>query len=558
LSQAAPFLRSTSAVAGTIPRRMRERAPIGLLALALIASGGLLLSLASNLTFVGDGWELLAGRPDWTAGTFLRPFNEHPILLLALAYKVLLALFGMESALPYYLVSISLFLGSAVLLFVYTRRRVGDWAALAFAVLVLFMGAAYEDLLWEFQMCFFGSMAAGLGALLALDREDCVGDRIACLLLVVANASSSLGVPFIFAAVTKVALGPRPLRRRAYVVLVPLALYAIWWLSTGHSAGHRIGLGDIPDFPGYIFDAAAAGIASLLGQQPIAGDGGPPLLAQVLALLLTLVLVYRLYRERRLSPGLVVALVLVFSFWGLLAIDRGPQRFSSRFQYPSAVFLLIVVAEALRGQRLPRWAIPVLGVVVAAAVIGGVSLLQQGYSNVWRPTGDNTKASLAAIGIAGDNADPRYHIAFVPSIYLKVAKYRKAEREHGSPAFSEAQLLEAEESQKQVADATLAAAIRLRLRPAGSVRRLLDCRPIRPAGDWYAEGSLARTGNFEIENRGEEDAVVMIGRFAQTATAQLGLLPARSSRSLRLPKDGSTRPWRLSVRGAPVRVCAIR
>src|SRR4051794_17828683 len=80
----------TSALAGTIPRRMRERAPIGLLALALVTSGALLLSYASNLTFVGDGWELLAGRPDWAAGTFFRPFNEHPIMLVALVYKVLL------------------------------------------------------------------------------------------------------------------------------------------------------------------------------------------------------------------------------------------------------------------------------------------------------------------------------------------------------------------------------------------------------------------------------------------------------------------------------------
>ncbi|HET9198608.1 MAG TPA: hypothetical protein VFN92_10190 [Solirubrobacterales bacterium] len=536
---------------------MRERAPIGLLALALVASGALLLTLASNLTFVSDGWELLAGRPDWTAGTFLRPFNEHPIMLLALVYKVLLALFGMESALPFYLVSISLFLGSAVLLFVYMRRRVGPWGALAGAVLVLFMGAAWEDLLWEFQMCFFGSMAAGLGALLALDREDDAGDRLACLLLVIANASSSLGVPFIFAVTAKLALGPRPIRwRRAYVVLLPLGLYAIWWLGTGHAAGHRIGPGDIPDFPRYMFDAAAAGIASLLGQQPIAGDGGPPPLAQLLALLLTAVLAYRIYRERRLSPGLIVALVLVFSFWGLLAIDRGPQRFSSRFQYPSAVFLLIVAAEALRGQRFPRWAVSVLAVVVVAAVVGGISLLDQGYE-FRKSTSQSTKASLAAIEIAGANADPLYRIAFVPSIYLKVQKYRKAAREHGTPAFSEAELMAAPESQRQVADITLAAATRLRLEPARHSDRAGRCRQIRPAGDGSAEGPLAPTGRFAIDNRGEEQAILALGRFARTGSAQLGVLPGGASRSLYLPRDRSSRPWRLDARGATIRVCAI-
>jgi hypothetical protein len=536
---------------------MRQRAPIGLLVVAMAASGALLLSLASNLIFIGDGWELLAGRPDWTAGTFLRPFNEHPIMLLALVYKVLLALFGMESALPFYVVSISLFLLSAALLFVYMRRRVGDWAALGGVVLVLFLGAAFEDLLWEFQMCFFASMAAGLGALLALDREDDFGDGIACLLLVVANASSSLGVPFIFAVAAKIALGSKPWRRRVYVVLVPLVLYVVWWLSTGHSAGHRIGPGDVPDFPGYVFDAAAAGLASLLGQQPIDANGRPPVLVQVLAVLLTVALLYRVRREGRLSPGLIVALVLVFSFWGLLALDRGPQRFSSRFQYPSAVFLLIVFAEAMRGLRLPRWTYPVFAVVVAAAVIGGISLLRQGYSNVWKPTGGKTRASLTAIQIAGENADPLYRIPFVPSIYLKVQKYRGAERKHGTPAYTESELLAAEESERQAADITLAAATRLQLRSVAAARQASRCRQVRPKGDWYAEGRLGRAGEFTIENRGGEEASLMLGRFARTSTAQLGLLGSGETRSLRLPPDRSAVSWRLGVRGAPVRVCEI-
>src|SRR5215218_261176 len=137
---------------------MGRRAPIGLLVVALAASATLLLSLTSRLTFVGDPWELLAGRPDWSFDTFLKPFNEHPIVIPALIYKLLLTLFGMESALPFYIVSISLFLLCAILLFLFLRRRIGDWGALAAALVVLFLGAAYEDLLWEFQMGFFGSM----------------------------------------------------------------------------------------------------------------------------------------------------------------------------------------------------------------------------------------------------------------------------------------------------------------------------------------------------------------------------------------------------------------
>ena len=368
----------SSACAGTIARRMGQRAPIALLAVALSTSAALLFSFASDLIFVGDSWELLVRRPDWTVGTFLEPFNEHAIVIPALVYKVLLALFGMDSALPFYAVSISLFLLCAALMFVYMRRRVGGWAALAGAVLLLFMGAAYEDLLWEFQMCFFGSIAAGVGALLALDRKDRLGDRLASGLLVVSLAFSSLGAPFVFATIASIWLGRRPRRRRAYVPLVPLVLYGIWWLGSGHSAGNEIGLADIPDLPLYVFDAAAAGIASLLGQQPIEGNGGPPALAQALTITLSACLVYWIGRRRGLPPGLIVALVLTFSFWGLLALDRGPQRFSSRFQYPSGVFLLIIAAEALRGQRLPRPTGFAVAAITAAAVVGGISLLRAG------------------------------------------------------------------------------------------------------------------------------------------------------------------------------------
>jgi hypothetical protein len=131
-------------------RRMRQRAPILLLAVAMAASAALLVSYTSHLTFLGDSWELLVRRPGWSLDTFFEPFNEHPVILPALIYKTLLAVFGMESALPFHVVAIALFLLCALLVFIYMRRRVGDWLALCGAVLLLFMGAAHEDLLWEF------------------------------------------------------------------------------------------------------------------------------------------------------------------------------------------------------------------------------------------------------------------------------------------------------------------------------------------------------------------------------------------------------------------------
>jgi hypothetical protein len=537
---------------------MSQRAPTALLVVALVASAALLFSYVSDLIFIGDSWEFLAGRPDWSASTFLEPFNEHAVLITAFIFKLLLALFGMDSALPFYAVSIALFLLCAVLMFVYMRRRVGDWLALCGAVLLLFMGAAFEDLLWEFQMCFFGSIAAGLGAFLALDREDRAGDRLACLLLLVSTAFSSLGVPFVVATMARVWLDPSQRRKRAYVPLLPLALYLAWWVGSGHSAGSEVGPGDIPDLPGYVFEAGAAGIAALLGQQPVDGDGKPPLLAQVLVVVLGSSLIYWLGRRRQLPPGLIVALVLTFSFWGLLALDRGPQRFSSRFQYPSGVFLLIIVAEALRGVRLPRGATLAVAVITAAAVVGGVSLLEQGYRVRWQVASANIRATLAAIELAGPSAQPSYEIHFPPSIDLPVRTYREARQKHGTPAFSEAELISAKETDRRLADRTLVGALGLGLLAPADASEPVRCRQITPPPDAQSEASLPSAGGFEVTNLTNETVTVRVGRFSDEAPARVGELGARARASLHLPADRSERAWRLGIKGGPVRLCAVR
>jgi hypothetical protein len=536
---------------------MRQRAPILLLAVALVASGALLFSYTSHLTFLGDSWELLVRRPGWSLDTFFEPFNEHAVVLPALIYKTLLAVFGLESAVPFHLVAIALFLLCAVLVFVYMRRRVGDWLALCGAVLLLFMGAAHEDLLWEFQMCFFGSIASGLGALLALDRADRVGDWAASILLVVAIAFSTLGVPFLLAAATKVALGPHPRGRRAFVPLLPLALYAVWWLTSGHPSGNQIALSDIPDLPGYVFDAASAGIASLLGRQPLEADDRPPALAQLFTVVLGAALVYWLGRKRSISSGLIVALVLTFSFWGLLALDRGPLRFSSRFQYPSGVFLLLVATEALRGYRLPRGAAFAVAVIVAAAVAGGISQLDDGYSTRWKPTSDTIRVTLAAVDVAGADAQPTYEIGLPPSISVSVGRYRRTLRDFGTPAYSEAQLLDSAEADRRSADQVFAGSSGAQLR-ADRPGRHSACRKLDPGPRDGIETALPPSGWFQITNLTDDEVIVEGGRFAPGASAFLGGLSAGASGSIDLSAGNSDRDWQLGIDGGPVRLCAIR
>ena len=131
--------------------------------------------------------------------------------------------------------STAAFIASVVLLYVYLRRRIEDWLALGAVLPLLFMGTAYEDLLTPFQIGYFGSMAFGLGALLAIERRDDRGDAGACLLLVASLSFSSLGIAFAIGAAVAIGSTAGP-ARRSYVVAVPVLLYALWYAGWGHEA----------------------------------------------------------------------------------------------------------------------------------------------------------------------------------------------------------------------------------------------------------------------------------------------------------------------------------
>ena len=200
-----------------------------LLALAIACSTAFILERSSRLTFIYDDWDLLVNRQSWSPGSFLDPYNEHIVLGPVIVFKFLVTTFGMNSAVPFRMAGLLLFMASAVLLFLWLRRRVGDWGALIGACLIVFLGASFENLLWPVQVAYFGSVAGGLGMLIALDRDDRLGDRVACGLLIVSMAFSSLGFAFLAGAIVELGLNRRSKLERLYVIALPAALTFLWW-----------------------------------------------------------------------------------------------------------------------------------------------------------------------------------------------------------------------------------------------------------------------------------------------------------------------------------------
>jgi hypothetical protein len=530
------------------------------LGVAVIAAAVWLLSLDSHLTFIADDWELLVKRHGWGTDYFFDPYHENIVVGPAIVYKLLLVVFGMGSALPYFVVSIGLFLASAVLLFIFLRRRVGDWPALVAAVLILFLGAAFEDLLWAFQIGYFGSMVAGLGMLLALDREDDRSDAIACALLAVSLAFSSLGLTFVVGAAVAIATGRGSRARRAYVALLPFALYGLWWVGWGHTAESNFSADNVAKLPEFVYNAAAAGIVSLLGLAT--GDGSEPnqphlIWGQLLLVPLIAGVGWRVYRERAVPRGLAIAFALAVFFWVSAALVQNADRLptSSRYQYGSAIFLLLIAAETLRGIRIPRLAVGVAALVAAFSLSGGIPLAEREYEERWRPAGESLRSTLAAVDIAGGSSEPGYRIAFAPSPVATADRYLDAKASYGTPAYSPSELEQRPAAEKESADLTLAQALGLALSEPAPGDRTIACEALQAS----AEGGTGITllqGGFTLANEASGDVEVMLSRFAEGFPVSLGPLPPGVKTALRIPLDGSDRPWALGLRGeGPVRLC---
>lgn len=529
------------------------------LAAAVVISGALLLSLDSQLTFIADDWELLVARKGLSAGTVFEPFHENIMVGPAIVYKLLLGIFGMSSALPFYVVSISLFLASAVLLFLYLRARIGDWLAFLGALLILFLGAAFEDLLWAFQLGYFASAAAGMGMLLALDREDERGDWIACGLLVVSLAFSSLGLVFLLGAIVDLVLGRRPRLRRISVVLLPAALFAFWWLGWGREAESHLSGENLTHLLSYVYDAAAAGLTSLMGLAT--GDGTSPdqphlIWGKLLVGLVVGLVGLRIYRDKGISRGLAIALVMALAFWVLAGLNRSEERFptSSRYQYPSALFLLLVIGESLRGLRVPRATLVLATAGVVAAAVGGVSLMEREHEDRWRPAAEAVRSSLAAVELAGPSADPAFPVTFPPNPTVPAVRYLDAAHAHGSPAYSEAELIGRPEPKRAAADLTMAQALGLALvTPHAEDAR---CQSLAASAGGETGLTLLH-GGFSLEDQSGEPVEVVLRRFAEDGfSVSLGLLESGQKTALTIPPDASEKPWQLGLQGSgQVRLC---
>jgi hypothetical protein len=543
--------------------QLSRNAALFLLAVAMAAAAAVLIGYGSQLTFFQDSWEFLMNRRDFTVDSLFAPHNEHIVLAPVLIELVSLRLFGMESVTPELVVLVALLLGAAACFFVYVRRRLGPWPALFAATLLLFLGPAWQDLLWPFQIGFAGSACFGLAALLVLEDEERRRDLLACILLTIAIAFSSLGIPFAVAAAVQILLGRREHGlRRLYVVAVALLLYGAWYAGWGHTAPNQLSADNVLDSPGYVGEGIVASLDALLALGTIADETvgrskwGLPLLIALLALV-----VYGQFRRPGFPRGLWPVLAAAATFWFLAGFNAIPGRepYSSRYLYIGAFFLLLIAANLLQGVRFNRWGLVVAGALTVVVVGFNLVPLREGR-DFFEKEATLTRADLAAIEIASRTVEPSF--ALTPEVSgtfflneIEAGEYLQAVREYGSPAYSPAQLPEAPEAGRRQADLVLANALPLGietdLAPSPASGRCVEMKP----GD-EEDLSLA-PGETTIHFPAGEEGSVRLRRFASGEyPLRAEELAGGSTARLFIPPDRSRQPWRLQVEPAQgTRVC---
>lgn len=542
---------------------LRRRPWLLLLVALFVVSGLLLLYLRARVGFFLDDWYLVLlrdGPADW-----MLPHNQHIIILPAAIYELSLSVFGMNP-LPLHLVALTLFLISVVLLFHWMRPLVGEPVSVLGCAIVLFLGAGAGDLIFAFQIGFFGSVVGGLGALLLLRRNTTRDDWLACLLLIISVLSSTLMAPFVLAAAVQILYRDnlRPdfsrLLRNSWIILVPLLIYLVWWAGWNQDGSQEVSLLNAVRIPAYALAALGFAGASMTGAFGLR-EWIENYLWVIPGIAIALGFVWILVRRRKVPPEFLIGLAAALGFWALCSLNYTAARefYTSRYQYPSVIFLMMMLAGACKDLRPDARQLRWLGAATVIAVAINVAGLFYAFSNVYRPYAEDNLVNLAIVDLAWNTIDPNFRVGVgtTGGAQISARSYKAAVGRYGHPDISDDFLTGASRKNREMLDQMLVLALPIRLLPASKVIPERAGCDVVSANPEASETVTADSPLLWI--RADRTVQIRVGRFGPDAGAVAWSAPARRPTGYEIPADWSGIPWRIGFKGSgKVRVCPAR
>jgi hypothetical protein len=543
------------------------------LAIAMGISATWLMLAARNTSFIGDDVYYYAqyiahgyaAESSHGLEYFLAPHNSHFQLGGKLLYRLLFDLVGTEYWV-FRAVDVAGIMIAVGLFYVLARRRVGPLVALAPSILLLFLGYAWEPLIWAFDLHTVYALVFGLGALIALERGDRRGNVWACLLLVLSVVMIELGLAFVLGAAVAVLLGPDR-RRRLWIFLVPLALYAIWWVWARHFHQPGVTLLNVHLIPIDLTNALAAIVGSVFGLNPT-GVGITPQVTTVTAsgtFLAGLALVGLAFRVRlgKVPPSLWAFATVAVAYWLTIALGGRPPD-SSRYIFAGTVLVLLVAADAADRIRFTPLAIAGVFLVVGLAIPANIAKFYDGR-RIQLNDAEASRTEYAMLELAGeDRVEPGYTPGSDPAVTslgggvytpLPAGDYFRAADRFGSLAYPLQRIREEPLTFRMAADATLVDALRLGFVAAAPAADRSDCLDIADATpEDPAYFPLPRAGIL-LGSQSQAPLEVKVSRFAKDSSgATVGQLEPGVWATLRAPADAAPDRWRVLV-GGPVLAC---
>jgi hypothetical protein len=292
-----------------------------------------------------------------------------------------------------------LHLVTATALYVYLRRQTVGLVAFAIALVFLLLGSASDNLFFAFQIGWSGATAAGAWALVLLLGRPPRWAWVTAALLVVAVATSGVGL-FFLAAATAVVLLSRSRRRYLWVVVPAIAAYAVWYLAYGATSVRN--LPELTD----VFEFVRVGIAFAIGE--VSGLG--PEVGLILGFLFAIAALGSLALDESPRWGLIAAsvgLLVGYALAGLARVHTGiDTATTSYYIYPAGFFVLMAVGSLLTGRSLDvpgrrlRVALVVGGLTVLAVAwnMERMAVLHQWYAD----RADQTRAAISLLMTYGN------------------------------------------------------------------------------------------------------------------------------------------------------------
>jgi hypothetical protein len=497
-------------------------------------------------------------------GYLLGPYNGHLQLGGKLIYEATFAIFG-TSYTAFVLVNVAALCASVALIFELARRRVGPLAALAPCVLLLFLGFAREVLLWPFDLHTLAALALGLGAFLALERDDRRGDILACALLTASVATIEVGLSLLVGIAVLVLLRPDRLRR-AWIFLLPGLLYAAWWIWARkfHQDQSAISIHNLDLIPKTAFYAVAAALGALTGTNPVIPASYTTLVTwfgRALTVLAALALALRLGR-RPIPRALWAWLAAMLFYWVTMGAAARPPE-GSRYLFFSAVGILLIAAEAMAGRIGSRVAAGAT-VIALLALPANVAQLRSGNeADTLHHDAGVSRTEFAMLELAGDRVDPEYVASADPNVsavggglYIGIpaGAYLRSVERNGSAAFTLAELRQQPDELRKIADITLADALALEPQMVGPPPDANRCPIVSPAEGAESASFRLPPGRTLYGPAGKTALTIGLRRFADAQSGVLEEVPPGAWRSIGIPADAAPEPWRAVV-DAPTRVC---